>query len=137
VTFRSPERKSYHFPSVDFGGAADVTFGIKVPVGGILSSERNHGQPGLVRTVLIHNVTEIFNGVTTDPGVQVGDGVDPDAYYDTGLVINSAVGSETEFPDDGAQIEIPAGRSDITVTCQVAVLTPTGIGDVTIDIDWY
>ena len=134
---RVPERASYHFPNVDFGAASDTTFGIKVPIGGFMSSHRNTGQAGRVVQVLIHNVTEIFNGTSSDSAVQVGDGTDVDVYYDSGLTLNNTVGSETTHADDGSQIDIPAGRDDVVVTCVASVGTPTGIGDLSIDIEWY
>jgi len=141
--YDNPNVLSYHFAVIDFG-AGDERL-IAVPLDGPDSASPGVGKRGRVLGCLIHNVAEAFEGTTSGGGVQVGDGSDADVYYDSGLVLDDDtagnldidVGSSAYLLDDGAQIDIPGGRTDITVTFNVAVGSPTGQADVELFIAWY
>jgi len=134
---------SLHFPSFDFGTGSDITRVIQLPT----IPERDSGATqkfsgGRVVGAMITNVTEDFAGSTTDSGIQVGDGTDADAYYDSGLVLDETVdiGESVFLPDDGAQSDIPSGAStvgSVTVTFVAGTGTPTGIADVTLLVDLF
>lgn len=129
---------SYHFAGIDFGAGANITRVLAVPTDGPNSTTPGVGCRGRVVGGTIHNITEDFAGSTSDAGVQVGDGSDADKYFDSGLILDESVdiGESVNLKDDGAQVDIEAGRTSITVTFVVAVGTPTGIADVTLNIAW-
>jgi hypothetical protein len=134
---------SFHFPSFDFGTGSDVTRVIQLPT----VPERDSGQTqkfngARVFGALVSNVTEDFAGVTTDSGIQVGDGTDADKYYDSGLVLDETVdiGESVFLADDGAAVDVPSGAStvgSVTVTFVAATGSPTGIADVTLFVDLF
>jgi hypothetical protein len=137
-SYDRPLIRAYTFPQVDFGGAGNVTHLIPVPkLGPAIGAKR--GLQGRVLSVEISRVTEDFAGSTSDSAVQVGDGSDVDKYFDSGLVLNESVdiGEVLELVDDGAAVDIEAGRSSVTVTAVASVGTPTGIADVTVVIAWW
>jgi len=129
---------SYTFAATDFG-ASDATEVIAVPTDGPNSTTPGQGLRGRVMGVTIMEVTEDFAGSSTDAGVQVGDGSDADAYYDSGLVLDETVdiGESVYLKDDGAQIDIPAGESSVTVTFVAATGTPTGIATAVVHVLWF
>lgn len=137
--YDNPDRTSYHFAGIDFGAGADITRVIAVPLSGKSTVAPGVGKRGRVKGATIHNITENFVGSTLDGGVQVGDGSDADKYFDSGRVLDENVdtGESVYLLDDGAQVDIEGGRTTITVTFQVTTGSPTGIADVTLDIDWY
>ena len=126
---------SYHLGAVD-AGAGLVTRLIAVPTDGPDTTTPGSGRRGRVQGVLLHNIAEDFDA--TAIGVQVGDGTDVDLYYDTGLAITTDgtadVGDSLWLPDDGSAVDIPSGRTDITVT--IADSVTTGIADFEIFITW-
>lgn len=132
--YDNPRNSSIHFAAVDFGAGSNEARVIAVPL-----DENGIGMRGRVKGALIHNVTEDFAGSSSDAGVRVGDGSDDDKYYDSGLVLDETVdiGESVYLVDDGAAVDIEAGRTNITVTFVVAAGTPTGIADVELFIDWY
>jgi hypothetical protein len=142
--YDKPERLHHELGLIDFGAGADVTKLIRVPA----AKFGGTGMRGRVRGVLISQVSEDFAGSTLDAGVQVGDGSDADKYFDSGRVLDETVDvadgetiflnnddSEGGAGEDAEDIE--AGRSTVTVTCQVATGSPTGQAHVTVVIDWY
>lgn len=137
--YDNPRRQTYDLGAIDFGTGSDIEVSIPVPdhpVGG----SGNQGAGGRVIAVIISAVTEDFAGSTSDAGVQVGDGTDPDKYYDTGLVLDETVDvadlAVLELEDDGSKVDIELGRSDLTVTLVAAVGTPTGQANVGIVVEW-
>jgi len=132
--YDNPDIFTYTLPQHDFGTGSDITqvIAVQKDVNGI-------GKRGRVLGVTIKRVTEDFAGSTLDAGVQVGDGSDADKYFDSGRVLDETVdiGESVYLVDDGAQVDIEGGRSSVTVTCQSATGTPTGIADVDIHIAWY
>jgi hypothetical protein len=134
---------SLHFPSFDFGTGSDVTRVVQLPT----VPERDSGQTqkfngARVLGAIVSNVTEDFAGSASDSGVQVGDGTDADAYFDSGLVLDETVdiGESVFLPDDGAAIDVPSGAASagsVTVTFVAGTGTPTGIADVTLLVDLH
>jgi len=137
--YDSPQFESYHFPAIDFGAAANTTRGIAVPLGDRYAHLPGGRMPGRVLKIIVHNVTENFAGTSGDGGVRVGDGSDDDKYYDTGLVLDETLdtGEAVTLADDGSKVDIEPGRTDLTVTFVACTGTPTGIADVTIEVEWY
>ena len=137
--YDNPVRSDYFHAGVDFGAGADIEFVLAVPLSGRDSVIPGTRMRGRVVGVTIHNITEVFAGSTLDAGVQVGDGSDPDLYFEDGRTLDETVDTAESvyLQDDGAGVDIPAGEAEITVTCQVATGTPTGIADMTVHIDWF
>jgi hypothetical protein len=152
--YDNADRTSYHFAQVDFGAGADITRVIAVPLDGKNARIPGVGKRGRVVGATIHNVTEDFAGSTSDARVLVGTGAGDTTYFaslattalgsvtDETLDIGESVylldeGPLTGSADGFRQVDIEAGRTSITVTFVVEVGTPTGIADVTLDIDWY
>ena len=129
---------SYPFVATDFG-ASDATEVIAVPTNGPNSTSAGTGLRGRIMGVTIMEITEDFAGSTTDAGVQVGDGSDADVYYDSGLVLDETadIGESVFLKDDGAQIDIEAGRTSVTVTFVASVGSPTGIATAMVHILWF
>ncbi len=138
MSYDQPDRLQYLFEGVDFG-AGDSTETIEAPDAGDVSGAQERS--GRVVAVLISGVTEAFTQTTTAGAVQVGDGSDADAYFDTGLNLGSGLTIDESvkyFPDDGSQSDIPLDADDVTVTFVAPTGgTPAGIGDVTVVIDWF
>lgn len=133
--YDQPDIFTYHFPAVDFGDSSNTTYVIAVPL-----DSNGIGKAGKVIGATIKRVTEDFVGDTSDAGVQVGDGSDADKYFDSGLVLGETVdvGESVWLVDDGAQVDIEAGRTSITVTCVATVGgSITGIADVELHIGWF
>lgn len=142
--YEHPERLHHELGLVDFGAGADVVKVLVVPTdkfGGV-------GKTGRVARVFISQVSEDFAGSTLDGGVEVGDGTDPNKYFDSGRVLDETVDVtdlttlilNNDDSEDGvgeATVDIEAGRSTITVTCRVTTGTPTGQAHVTVVIDWW
>jgi hypothetical protein len=127
----TPTTTSYLFQAVDFGGGSDLTELIQGPA----------GKYGRVVGVDLFNISETFVGTTSGGGVAVGDGTDPTAYYDSGLLLlvgsSPAINTGLWMPDTVASIEIPADQA-LTVTFTACVGgSVTGIADVHLIIDWY
>lgn len=138
MSYENGDLMTYTFPATDFG-ASDVTKVIAVPPDGPNSASPGTGRRGRVVGATIREVTENFAGSTSDAGVRVGDGSDDDVYFDSGLVLdeNVDIGESVFLKDDGSQIDIPAGRSDVTVTMVASVGTPTGIATVDLHVLWF
>ncbi len=137
--------RQYTFTAVDFG-ASDVAEVIAAP---LVGRDTAMGAPpkarGRVKGFHIFNVTEIFAGTTLQAGLEVGDGVDPDKYFksDTsqagGALNGLAVAKARYVLDSGSGVEdIGADdATDLTLTFKAATGTPTGIADITVDIEWF
>lgn len=123
----------YLFRTIDFGTGTNITRLVPVP------TLRGRGLPGKVLACEISAVTEDFAGSSSDAAVRVGDGSDDDKYFDTGLVLDETVdvGEVLHLEDDGAAVDIEAGRSSLTVTFVANLGTPTGQSDVTLIIAWF
>lgn len=143
--YDKPERIHHELGLIDFGAGADVVKLIRTPknkAGGV-------GKRGRVRGVLISQVSEDFAGSTLDAGVEIGDGTDPNKYFDSGRLgldesADVADGETILLENDDAEggageavVDIEGGRSTVTVTNKVATGTPTGQAHVTVIIDWY
>jgi len=142
--YDKPERLHHELGLIDFGAANDFTHLISVPkdkFGGT-------GKRGKVAYVMVHQVTENFVGSTNDAGVQVGDGTDPNKYFDSGFVLDEEVDVadlqclilQNDDSDGGAgedAEDIEGGRSTVTVTIKVSNGSETGQAHVTVVIDWY
>ena len=142
--YDKPERIHHELGLIDFGAGADVVHSIQVPkdkFGGT-------GKRGRVRGVLISQIAEDFVGSTSDAGVQIGDGTDPDKYFNSGLVLDETYdvadltcwileNDDSEGGVGANVVDIEAGRSFVTVTNKVSVGSPAGQAHVTVIIDWY
>lgn len=134
ASYDNPLILTYKYVDVNFGGDANVTIPIAVP------QLKGRGMGGRVLGGMITNITEDFTGDVTDAGLQVGiAGGDLDKYFDSGLVLDEAVdvGEYFLLEDDGAQVDIEAGRSTIAITAVAGSTTETGIGDVDLWIAWW
>jgi hypothetical protein len=137
--------RQYTFAAKDFG-AADTTEVIPHPLAG---RDSYYGAApkmrGRVKGFGLFNVTEIFAGTTLMAGVEVGDGTDPDKYFKSetsqakGTTNGLAVGKALYVLDSGSGVsDIGADDTgDLTITFKGATGTPTGIADVTVDIEWF
>jgi hypothetical protein len=136
--------RSYTFAAVDFG-ASDVTEVIAAPLAG---RDSEYGalptQRGRVRGFHLFNVSEIFAGTTLMAGLEVGDGTDPDLYFasDTDVLSGAtntlAVDAALYVVDAGNAVDIPGDAvGDITLTMKAGTGTPTGIADITVEIEWF
>ena len=139
---------TYHFGAsdslagIDFGAGSDTVRVLTPPTDGPDSTTPGSGKRGRVVGVTIGNVTETFVGTTTGGRVLVGSSGDTDLYYATVAATLSgsapAVAGSVFLPDDGSQIDIPAGETAFTVTLQACVGgSITGIADVTLEILWF
>lgn len=128
-------RTSYHFATVDHGAGSNETRVIAVPL-----DAGSVGKRGRVAGLTVHNVTEDYVGTSTAAGTQVGTGAADGTYYDSGLVLapaSPAIGGSEYHLDSGSAIDIPAGRTAVTVTFVVSTGgSEAGKADVTLDIDW-
>ena len=145
TSYDNSKLRSYTFANVDFG-ASDTTEVIAAPlVGRSTAYGALPNARGRVKGFHVFNVTEIFAGTTTQAGVHVGDGTDADAYFasDTSLAggaLNTlAVGKAQYVADSGSGVaDIPASlATDLTITFVAGTGTPTGIADVTVEIEWF
>jgi hypothetical protein len=141
MSYDNPDRRTYTFTTVDFGASANTTLSIPVPRGlrGNMLGKNSLGG-GSVRRVVVSNITQDFAGATTDGGVQVGDGSDPDKYWDSGLVLDTAVdvGEELVTTDDGSKVDIEKGRNSVIVTAVANTGSGlAGIADINVEIDWF
>lgn len=135
MSYDNPDRRVYDLGLIDFGTGTDIVNTITVPADGA-----GTGRSGRVVAVVIGKVTEDFAGSTSLSGIQVGDGTDPDKYFDTGLVLDATVDATDlavlDLADDGAKVDIEYNRSTVSVTLISAVGTPTGQAEVAVTIDW-
>ena len=129
MSYSNPNRRSYVFPSVDYG-AGDSSHSLRGPA----------GKTGTL--VDIHlSATETFNSVTTDGYTQIGvSGGDLDAFasfVQGDLAATDAISAENgSDPDWLIDANIPADTA-VEVTCVAPTGgTPTGIATVTVVIDW-
>lgn len=136
MSYDNPQRQTYDLGLIDFGTGSDIVQTIEVPTG-----PGSQGRAGRVVDVIISAVAEDFAGSTSDGGVQVGDGTDPDKYYDTGLVLDETVDvadlAVLSLADDGSKVDIELARSTVTVTLVATQGTPTGQAEVHVVIEWY
>lgn len=133
-TYDNPLILPYFFPLIDYGAGANITRLIAVPV---LQNGRKPG--GQVIGALISNVTEDFAGSSSDARIEVGISGDTDAYFESQALDETVDIGETLWLRnvEATAVDIPAGRTDFTVTFVVATGTPTGIADTTLYIAWY
>lgn len=138
--------RQYTFAAVDFG-ATDTTEVIAQPLTG---RDTKYGVPptarGRVRGFSVQNVTEIFAGTTTQAGVAVGDGTTEDLYFASDVTLANGTMNTTPVggalyvnnADSALSVDIPAeATGDLTITFVAGTGTPTGIADVTVDIEWF
>jgi hypothetical protein len=128
----------------DFGGA-NVATEIDCPLSGVDTTTPGVSVRGLVLGVTIFELGEVFRGDSANAGVSVGDGSDPDLYFDSGLVLTptnpALLGSIYLLHDGGSgttRREIPANLTTptITVTFTAFTGTPTGKANTSIHIWW-
>ena len=136
--------RQYTFAAVDFG-ATDTTEVIAQPLTG---RDTSMGVPptarGRVKGFSVQNVSEIFAGTTTQAGLAVGDGTTEDLYFasDVSLAngtLNGVAVDKAQYVlnlSDGEDIPAEA-TGDLTLTFVAGTGTPTGIADVTVDIEWF
>lgn len=131
--------RHYSFGTIDWGAGADIVHTIAVPQVG------SQGRAGRVVDIIIAEVTEDFAGSTLDAGVEIGDGTDPNLYYDTGRVgldetVDTGDDAVLSLPDTRtgtAIVPIELARSTITVTFKVSTGSPTGQAVPTIVVEWF
>lgn len=116
---------TYVFPAIDFG-AGDAEEVIQGPA----------DFKGVVRSVTLYDVTEIFSSVTTEARVEVGiGGGDDDTYAvsdDLG-VLGVAASACPRLVTKGA---IPKGAS-VGVNMVAPTGSPTGIATVAVTVTWF
>ena len=144
TSYDNSKLRQYTFAGVDFG-ATDVAEVIAAPLAG---RNTEYGVPptarGRVKGFHLFNVSEIFAGTLTMAGVDVGDGTTQGLYFSSdqslaGQTNTLAVDAALYVLDDGTgAVDIPAeATGDITITFVAGTGTPTGIADVTVDIEWF
>jgi hypothetical protein len=120
---------TFAYSGIDFG-AGDKAASFQGP----------KGLTGKLREVILPNVTEVFNSVTTEAQITIGTATDADAYALVNLGDLAATDTFVTSQDDTDGIIVDAIPADTQV--EVAFIaptggTPTGIADVQIVVDWY
>ena len=130
MAYDNPQTVTYTYEAHDFGTGSDVVKEIVGP----------SGKQGRVRDILIGDITEVFAGSTSTPGIKVGSTTDDDSYVTAidfgalavGAVYSAKATSATPFLD----VEMTAD-TEAHITLVSGVGTPTGIADVHVIIDWF
>lgn len=123
------QRITYTYSGIDFG-AGDKAASFQGP----------KGMAGKLKDIVLPNVTEVFNEVTTPGYVRIGTASDADHYAEANLASTGATDTFVATQDDTDALII----TDIPADTQVEVAfiaptggTPTGIADVQIVVEWY
>lgn len=123
------QRITYNYSGIDFG-AGDKAASFQGPA----------GLAGKLREVILPNVTEVFNSVTTEGQIKIGTASNDDAYALVNLGDLAATDTFVTSQDDTDGIildTIPADTQVEVVFVAPTGGTPTGIADVQIVVDWY
>lgn len=126
----APFSATYTFPAVDFGNGDSVQVIPAMP----------GGKVGYVEEVVVHNVTETFNEVTTPARVDVGvSGGDAD-FNVVGDSLGSLAAGASQRDDltPGVQGRTIVKDQAVGVSCIAPTGgTPAGIASVSVTILWY
>lgn len=129
MSYSLPDRRSYVFPSVDYG-AGDSAQSIQGP----------KGKSGRLIDIEL-SATETFNSVTTDGYTNVGTASDTDAYahfVQGDLAATDSVSGQDGVTDTDWLIDaaIPADTQVEVTFIAPTGGTPAGIATTTVWIDW-
>lgn len=120
---------TYNYSGIDFG-AGDKAASFQGP----------KGMAGRLREVVLPNVTEVFNSVTTEGQIKIGTASNDDAYALVNLGDLAATDTFVTSQDDTDGIidaNIPADTQVEVAFIAPTGGTPTGIADVQIVVDWF
>lgn len=133
MSYDNPMTIPYQWAAHDFG-AGGATLEIRGPA----------GKRGILKDIILFDITETFTNVTTSGYVRVGDGSDADIYgeldclaYSAGSTASAKAATETATNAINGDQTIPA---DSTVTIMFGAPTggtPAGIASVQVVIDWF
>ncbi len=120
---------TYQFASHDFGAGAGAT-----------SFKGPKGMVGVLRDIILFDVTETFNAVTTPAFIRVGTSGDADAYAEANLGTTAATDTFVASQDDTDAIiakDLPANTQiEVTYVAPTGG-TPAGIGRAAVVVDWF
>ncbi len=139
-SYDNPQSMSIHFAAINFGGDANITRVIALPLDNRDTGAVGRFNGARVKAALLHNITEDFTGDVSDAGILVGTAGNTDLYFETGLVLDETVdiGESVWLVGDGTQIDIPVSAAGfITVTFVAGTTTETGIADVELYFDLW
>lgn len=125
-TYSEPMFETYLLPSHDFGAGAGTD---------IISGPDGH--KGRLLNVTILTVTEVFNSVTTNALIRVGTSADPDKHAEMSIDDTADLGSDSILAAELYNTEIAADEDVHIDYVAPTGGTPTGIGQVQINIMWY
>lgn len=131
MSYDNPTPVTYTWSAHDFG-AAGATNEVRGPA----------GMRGVVRDILLTDVTETFTSTTTSGRVQVGTVADPDAYASldcltTAAAATASAGAATETATNFVGSTIIDADSLVQVKfVSPTGGTPAGIATVIVIIDW-
>lgn len=116
---------TYVFPTKDWGAA--FTEVINTPA----------GFRGVVKSIVIYDVTEIFSAVGSDAFVEIGDGSDADGFaFSAGLGVTGVAASAAPAVSQGVLGAIPS--ADVVTVTGVPAGTPgTGIATLAVTINYF
>lgn len=134
MAYDNAKRISYSFGSVDFGDVTDVPTTITGP----------SGKKGRVVEVSCF-ATEIFTATTTEAAINIGSAAAGVQHANVGLGTLAANATHIGSATPGDIVDYAAGgaseiAADATVHVTLVATTggvPTGIGVVTITIEWF
>ena len=128
MSYDAADRRCYGYSNQDFG-AGDQSLSIQGPL----------GKKGLLRSIHV-DASEVFNSVTTGAQVLVGTAADTNAYAQ--FELPDIADTDSVSSDDGTDPNailsafLPADTQVEVTFIAPTGGTPTGIGNVTIIIDW-
>lgn len=133
MSYDNPMTIAYSWAAHDFGAGA-ATNEVRGPA----------GKRGLVKDIILYDVTETFTDTTTSGYVQVGTAADPDAYAELDCLVTAAAATASAAAVTTETATNFIGTTTITADSlvQVKFVSPTGgapagIGSVQVIIDWF
>jgi len=133
MAYAEPVRETIYLGLMDLA-AGVVTTSFKGP----------NGLKGRLKDIIVV-CTEVFNEVTSEAFIQLGTSGDADAYAVAGLGSTADTDTYRMSADDDAgdattgflDADLPADTQVEVVTIQNVGGTATGIGHVSVVVDWY
>lgn len=133
MSYDNAQTIMYQWTAHDFGAGA-ATNEIRGP----------SGKRGILKDIILFDVTETFTDTTTSGYVQVGDGSDDDLYGELDCLTTAAAATASAAAATETSTNAIYGDQTISADATVTVKfvsptggTPAGIASVGVIIDWF